>query len=178
MKSRKQEIIQLAVALIETRGVQGFSYNDISKQLDITKASIHYHFPNKSDLVLAVIASYREKLEHVVKKIEQIADQKERLITFFKANKAMLTENHICAIYALEMSYGVLDVTIQEAVRAFMNEERVYIAQLLSAFDQVHNQDEANFLLSLFKGSIVHARIDSSIDVIELIRMRVLTYAS
>jgi len=44
------------------RGYSGFSYQDISKPLGIRNAAIHYHFPTKADLGVAVIQRYRDML--------------------------------------------------------------------------------------------------------------------
>jgi len=45
-----QRILDVAERLVQTRGFNGFSYADIAEALDVTKASLHYHFPAKSDL--------------------------------------------------------------------------------------------------------------------------------
>jgi len=39
-----EKILDLAELLIQTRGYSAFSYQDISEALEVTKASIHYHF--------------------------------------------------------------------------------------------------------------------------------------
>ena len=44
-------ILDVAEELVQTRGVNGMSYADISARLGITKASLHYHFASKADLV-------------------------------------------------------------------------------------------------------------------------------
>jgi TetR/AcrR family transcriptional repressor of nem operon len=44
--------------LIRTRGYSAFSYQDIAYDLGIRKASIHYHFPSKTDLGVAVVDRY------------------------------------------------------------------------------------------------------------------------
>jgi TetR/AcrR family transcriptional repressor of nem operon len=46
----KQSILTIAQELIQTRGYNAFSYQDISDQLKIQKASIHHHFHSKEDL--------------------------------------------------------------------------------------------------------------------------------
>ena len=48
-----EDILDRAEALIQTRGYSAFSYQDISDTLGIRKASIHYHFPSKTDLGVA-----------------------------------------------------------------------------------------------------------------------------
>jgi len=53
-----EHILDLAETLIQTRGFSAFSYQDIADSLGIRKASIHYHFPSKTDLGIAVIDRY------------------------------------------------------------------------------------------------------------------------
>ncbi|MGM0865201.1 MAG: TetR/AcrR family transcriptional regulator [Bacillota bacterium] len=36
--------MDLAIKLVQQKGYVGFSYDDISKQLGVTKASIHYQY--------------------------------------------------------------------------------------------------------------------------------------
>jgi len=50
-----EQILDLAETLIQTRGYSAFSYQDIADSLGIRKASIHYHFPSKTDLGIAVV---------------------------------------------------------------------------------------------------------------------------
>src|SRR5699024_11730842 len=49
------------LTFITTRGTNAFSYKDISKEIGIKTSSIHYYFPTKNDLIVAV-------LEHVIQK--------------------------------------------------------------------------------------------------------------
>ena len=53
-----EQILDLAETLIQTRGYSAFSYQDIADSLGIRKASIHYHFPSKADLGVAVVDRY------------------------------------------------------------------------------------------------------------------------
>ena len=48
----KDKILILAIDLIKSKG-DGWSYEDISAQIGIRKASIHYHFRTKDELILA-----------------------------------------------------------------------------------------------------------------------------
>jgi TetR/AcrR family transcriptional repressor of nem operon len=57
--STAERIVHEARTLIMTRGYNGFSYADIAETVGIRKASIHHHFPAKSDLAKAVIEETR-----------------------------------------------------------------------------------------------------------------------
>ncbi|PGY05869.1 TetR/AcrR family transcriptional regulator, partial [Bacillus sp. AFS031507] len=63
MENRKVQIIDLAMQLIQQKGYVAFSYDDISKQLGVTKASIHYHFEKKEDLGAAITDKIMQRLD-------------------------------------------------------------------------------------------------------------------
>ena len=57
----REQIINKAAQLMLQRGLNGFSYRDISEPLGVKNAAIHYHFPSKADLVLALIAKQEKE---------------------------------------------------------------------------------------------------------------------
>ena len=52
------QILASARNFIVTGGYNGFSYADIAGEVGIRKASIHHHFPSKTDLGIAVVDRY------------------------------------------------------------------------------------------------------------------------
>jgi TetR/AcrR family transcriptional repressor of nem operon len=65
-----QRILDVAERLVQTRGFNGFSYADIAEALDVTKASLHYHFPSKADLGRRLIERYEHTFLAVLKGID------------------------------------------------------------------------------------------------------------
>ena len=58
----REQIMQRAEALLLQKGFNGFSYRDISAPMGVKNAAIHYHFPTKGDLGVALIEKYHSKL--------------------------------------------------------------------------------------------------------------------
>ena len=58
-KDTRTNIMDVAPDLIQRRGVNGMSFQDISNAVKIRKASIHHHFASKQDLVEALLVRYR-----------------------------------------------------------------------------------------------------------------------
>jgi TetR/AcrR family transcriptional regulator, transcriptional repressor for nem operon len=56
--STKQRILESATHLLKKKGYYGWSYDNISKEVGIRKASIHYYFPEKGQLVAAALKEY------------------------------------------------------------------------------------------------------------------------
>ena len=54
----KEEIIRIGKELIKLYGYNAFSYADISKQLNMKNAAVHYHFPGKEDLLAGILENY------------------------------------------------------------------------------------------------------------------------
>ncbi|MGH8445449.1 MAG: TetR/AcrR family transcriptional regulator [Solimonas sp.] len=59
LSSKAAEIAGHARTLLAAGGYSGFSYADISERVQISKASIHHHFPSKAELVQTVVMQYR-----------------------------------------------------------------------------------------------------------------------
>lgn len=60
MNDTKERLLEVASSLIRQRGINGMSYQHLSDEIGIRKASIHYHFPKKDDLIEALIISSKE----------------------------------------------------------------------------------------------------------------------
>ena len=70
-KKTSERILDVAEELVQTRGLNAMSYADIAERLDITKASLHYHFPSKADLVRALVARYSTRFFAGLDALEQ-----------------------------------------------------------------------------------------------------------
>src|SRR5215208_4501169 len=57
-KDTAARLLDAAQALVQRVGANAMSYQDLSAAVGITKASIHHHFPAKSDLLRSLIDRY------------------------------------------------------------------------------------------------------------------------
>ena len=60
MNERASQIIDSAIRMIRAGGYHSFSFRQIAAELGIKSASIHYHFPTKEDLGVALTKRYTE----------------------------------------------------------------------------------------------------------------------
>jgi TetR/AcrR family transcriptional regulator, transcriptional repressor for nem operon len=73
-------LLQEAEFLIRTRGYSAFSYADLAARVQITKASVHYYFPTKEELIVVLVREYIERFVATLARIkEQHAGPGERL---------------------------------------------------------------------------------------------------
>jgi TetR/AcrR family transcriptional repressor of nem operon len=58
-----ERVVDAAERLIQQFGFNGFSYDDISREIEIKKPSIHHHFRTKSELVQVIVQRYAHRFE-------------------------------------------------------------------------------------------------------------------
>ncbi|PWV56664.1 TetR/AcrR family transcriptional regulator [Chitinophaga sp. S165] len=115
MQDTKERIISLADQLIKTRGYNAFSYKDISDPLEIKNAAIHYHFPTKTDLGIAVVDIEVERFTTQTAKLAAQPEDKQLKFlfdTFNKKNK----EGMVCLMGSLSPDYETFPTVLQEKV--------------------------------------------------------------
>lgn len=116
MSATRQEILVLGEDLIRSKGYNAFSYKDISSVLNIRNAAVHYHFPSKTDLGLAVIDKTMQELEDQTV-VWASLDAAERMDKFICIYEKSQERNLICFMGALGSAYETLPEPMQEKLR-------------------------------------------------------------
>ena len=74
MQDTRSALLAEAETLVRGRGYSGFSYADLAGAVGIRKASIHHHFPTKTDLAVALLAAYAERYAGALETILATSD--------------------------------------------------------------------------------------------------------
>ena len=166
MKETAQQILDVAQDLVRCRGYSAFSYADISKQVGIRKASIHYHFPSKEELGRELIRRYRAVFQQKLKAIEQSeSDPRKQLQQFVGLYRSGLSERQMCLCGMLSAEIEILPDSIQEEVRAFLLVAHEWLTSVLVAGEaagqlqpRVAPATEASLSLATIHGAQLMAR--------------------
>lgn len=126
-------IIDVAQELVQTRGYNAFSYKDIEARIGIRTASIHYHFPTKGDLGVAIVRRYRAFVNaHLARYDAKRVPAPKRLELYAGLLESVLTDgNRMCAGGMLASDYATLPAEVQAEVRGFIAENERWIAGAL-----------------------------------------------
>lgn len=126
----REKILDIAKDLIQRRGYNAFSFNDISRPLSIKNAAIHYHFPSKETLGCAVINQERERLLEWSKHIQDL-DYSDQLELFFEIYDSNLISNRICMVGSLSSDYMAIPESMQQCLHLMIDEVKQWLTQLL-----------------------------------------------
>ena len=121
-----EQILDAAERRVQVRGFNGFSYADIAREIGVTSASIHYHFPSKTDLGVRLVARYTERFSAALAAIEVLPGKAlDRLNAYVEVYGGVLAADRLCLCGIMASEYETLAEPIKaELVRFFgLNED-------------------------------------------------------
>jgi len=162
----EQRILDVAERLVQTQGFNGFSYADISAELGITKASLHYHFATKAALGSALIARYGAGFRHALEEIDlSAADAREKLHRYAGLYAEVLRHHRMCLCGMLAADYTTLPAPMRAGVKEFFDLNEAWLARV---FEEGRKQgvlrfsgpalESARLLLGSLEGAMLVAR--------------------
>ncbi len=74
LTERQVEIIDKSIDIIATKGIQGLTIKNLSKEIGISEPAIYRHFESKTDILLAILHNFQEMSSFMNEAIKDIND--------------------------------------------------------------------------------------------------------
>ena len=173
----RQQIIQHAHRLLLQRGFNGFSYRDIAHPLGVKNAAVHYHFPTKADLAVALIEDFHQQLREQTGEFMayggKATPQIEGLFAFTLAQ--FEGGRPLCPMGALALDYEELPDNVRAAGDRLGEATHAWLTRVMKVgreqaefkFDGTP-EGRATLVLSALQGARQLARIDGK-EVLEAV---------
>lgn len=164
MKDTKTEIVELATNLILERGFNAFSYADIAKALQIKNAAVHYHFPTKEDLGVAVMKQQQSFVKTLIHNLKvQGVSEIGQLMALIDIYNGCVTNKLICALGSMGSDVLTLSERVQVEIKNDYVKVWEWVSQILEAgkdknlfrFEGQASTKAAMILNNLMAGAIV-----------------------
>jgi len=105
----KEAILRLGMEFIQTYGYNAFSYADISKELKIKNAAVHYHFPGKEDLLAEIVEQYIQRYHELARSLEAPGiTSRQKIQAFVNRYTTLCEQGKICLIGSVGSDYHTL----------------------------------------------------------------------
>lgn len=127
----REMILDTADQLIRSNGFNAFSYKDISKKIGIKTASIHYHFPMKSDLVIAIIKLHTDRFEEFTAALSGKSPWI-KLSCFLSVYAQIKSENKLCLVGSLATDLNTVDDAIKQELKAYAENILLWVTKILT----------------------------------------------
>ena len=127
----REIIIDTADQLIRSNGFNAFSFKDISNKIGIKTASIHYHFPTKSDLGVATIKEHIERFEQLKTELANKSPLL-KLKGFLSIYSQIKSENKVCLVGSLATDLNTVDDKIKNELKTFAELVLLWVTEILT----------------------------------------------
>jgi len=171
-----EKIIDIAQEMVQTRGYHGFSYRDISERIGIKTASIHYHYPAKSDLAKALLERGLDAFDKDLEAIDAEGGHvKVRLQKFTQIFlKTYGDDGRLCPFCMIATSQNTISGEVQAEVSAFWMKGEAWLENLLESGERTGElelkgsaQLLSRVLLSSLEGAMIVAKSFDDRDRLE-----------
>ena len=165
---KPSQILDVTERLVRTRGYNGFSFRDVAAAVGIKSASVHYHFPTKADLGVAVARRYTERflagLGDPRDPAPAPADLLDGYLGLFRQalGGASGETGQMCLCGMLGAEADALPAPVAAEAARFFERNAVWLAVVLSrlapAPDPAALRRRALFILATLEGALILAR--------------------
>jgi len=154
--------------LMVDRGYAAFSYADIAAAIGIRNASIHYHYPTKAALAVAVLTKHRERLTTALELLDDEIKDPVMRIGGYVGHWELCINNHtmtFCVAALLGAEMPSLPEEVQVEVKRHFALLSQWIEKTLKAGEkaglmrlQEKPSTEAEILMAVVHGAMLLAR--------------------
>lgn len=187
-KETTTQLLDRAQLLVQQRGYNAFSYKDLAEAIGIRTASIHYHFPAKADLGLALMERYLATLETGLATIDSThRTNQAKLESFIKLYRTTEASGAICLCGSLASDRETLPEPLQDAVSAYLDRSEAWVAEKVTEGVRLGEfkfsgqpEDVAATLLSGLQGGLILSRARGGrplLDTVERVFLQTLVVA-
>jgi TetR/AcrR family transcriptional repressor of nem operon len=169
----RARIIDEAEYLIQTIGYDAFSFAQLEERIGIRKASIHHHFPSKTDLGLEIVKRFRLNCRTAFEQLDnRFPDPADRLRNYADLFiQAIENGGRMCLCGILAAGFSTLPAPLLKQLRSAAIEHEQWLEKSIQA-GQLENRIRprssprtlAQSFFSSLEGGMLLARMNGGSD--------------
>ncbi len=149
----RDRILEVAEHRARAGGYHGFSFRDIADDIGIKSASVHYHFPTKPDLMVAVADRYTERAADQLTPPEDARDGLAQVSALFRA--ALEVDDRMCLCGLLGAERDTIPNIVSESAGAYF---RLLIDYLEPVMTESGAAVRPEMIVAALEGALIMAR--------------------
>ncbi len=142
-------------------GYNAVSFRDLASDTNIKSSSVHYHYPRKEDLAVALIQRYREQFFEALDKNTRSANEAESKLRAFRLlyRKALIKDGALCLCGLLGAEAAGLPPSVRDAVNGFFAANIEWVSEALPAsMPMAERRKAARRLVATYQGGMMLAK--------------------
>lgn len=178
MSERRKQLEVAATKAVQRSGLNALSFRTLASEVGIKSSSVHYHFPEKSDLAAAVIESYHSEfmaqLDHIAASEGTTIARLTRFVGLFERS---LEDDKFCLCGMLAAETDSLSKENREALEGYFADVQQWLFGVIESgsalagdageqssqlASQLSSDSVARWLLSGLEGALLLDRLQGN----------------
>jgi TetR/AcrR family transcriptional regulator, transcriptional repressor for nem operon len=148
--SKRDEILDVAEAMIRNAGFNAFSTRDIASAVGIKASSVHYYFPTKVDIGVAVTERYTDRLLKQLGDPMRFKGVREVVSLYVNAfRESLVRDDKLCLCAVLGAEIGGLPQEVGGHTRIFFDRNIAWLRKALSGSSKMSAAEANAFAVHL-----------------------------
>lgn len=159
--STKTELLHEASRMLLSKGLKGFSLQELASSLNIKKASLYHHFPSKKALAIELYRFYQESFMEWALQHEKLPPEKLIMTYAQKLTSRICEKQRVCPVGALSLEWHLVEPEIQVEIKKLHELQKSWLSKLFKQIPiRVTQQEAVLGTMGLLQGSIQLARLN------------------
>jgi TetR/AcrR family transcriptional regulator, transcriptional repressor for nem operon len=162
--STKTELLHEASRMLLSKGLKGFSLQELAAKLHLKKASLFHHFPSKLALAVELYQFYQESFRKWTDQHAHLSPERQIILYAEELTRWICEKQRVCPVGALSLEWHLVDKELQDQITTLHTLQREWLTDL---FKKIQKQSGLKISLneavlgtmSLLQGSIQLARM-------------------
>ncbi len=174
MTKKRDQLENAATKAIQYGGFNSLSFRTLADEVGVKSSSVHYYFPEKSDLAQALIKKYTEDfLETLANISNSKKTPKEQLKQFIHIFETLIDEERMCLCGMLAAEVNHLNDTNKQLLSAFFTETEEWLCLLLESHSSQReiphtSRELAKIIISSLEGAMLLDRAEGRMNRIKV----------
>lgn len=162
--STKIELLHEASRMLLSKGLNGFSLQELAQKLNIKKASLFHHYPSKTALAVELYRFYQASFIEWTQEHSHLSAEKQMIAYVDKLTRWICDKQRVCPVGALSLEWQLVDPALQVEIKKLHEIQKEWITKLLKTLQKEQGlkipvSEAAVGMMGLIQGSIQIARI-------------------
>jgi TetR/AcrR family transcriptional repressor of nem operon len=170
--STKTQILHEASRMLLSKGLNGFSLQELAAELNIKKASLFHHYPSKNALAVELYRFYQEAFVSWTQKYAHLSAEKQILTYAEKLTSWICDKQRVCPVGALSLEWSLVDPALQAEIKKLHLIQKKWLTKLFKVILKENGlkvplQDAVLGTMGMIQGSIQLARINHDPEMVK-----------
>lgn len=170
--STKTQILHEASRMLLSKGLNGFSLQELAAELNIKKASLFHHYPSKNALAVELYRFYQEAFMAWTQKYAHLSAEKQILTYAEKLTSWICEKQRVCPVGALSLEWSLVDPDLQAEIKKLHLIQKDWLTKLFKLIKKENGlkvplQDAVLGTMGMIQGSIQLARINHDPEMVK-----------